>query len=109
MSALSERLIEYKKSAGYRSVAALAKEVNIPVTTLYDVISERTVKLSVDNSQKLADFMGISVDELYGKEKAPDAEASEAEFQEAINLLKQLSETERQNAIDYLKFLSSKQ
>lgn len=40
-------------------------------------------------------------------EKAPDAEAPEAEFQEVINLLQQLPEDKRQNALDYLKFLSS--
>lgn len=73
LSALSDKLMEFKKLKGYRSVAAFAKDVNIPVTTLYDVLKERTVNLSVDNSQKLADFMGISVDELYGKaEKLPE-------------------------------------
>ena len=75
MSHLSEIITNYQKEKGYRSVRAIANESGVPVSTLYDVLKERTTSLSMENSQKLANFMGISVDELYGKEKTPDASA----------------------------------
>lgn len=103
-----ERIKYLAKEKGF-SVCSLCKSAGVPTSVLYDIKSGRKQGLSRSTAEKIAAVLNVSVDELYGKEKAPDAEASEAEFQEAINLLKQLSETERQNAIDYLKFLSSKQ
>lgn len=107
MGTFAERLKEYQKKLGFRSVAAFAKAVNVPASTLYDVLAERTNNLSVDNSQKLADFMGISVDELYGKEKSLDAEAPrDKKYEEIINLLSALPEEKIAEAVRYLKFLA---
>lgn len=73
MSHLSETIKSFQEKNCIRSVRAIANGSGVPVSTLYDVMKERTINLSLDNSQKLADFMGISVDELYGKvEKLPE-------------------------------------
>lgn len=108
MSYLSEIITSFQKENGYRSVRAIANASGVPVSTLYDVLKERTVSLSVENSQKLANFMGVSVDELYGeKEKSPDAEAPRDEkYNEIFNLLLSLPEQKLAEAVRYLKYLS---
>lgn len=110
LSYLSNKIKEFQKEKGIRSVRAIATESGVPVSTLYDVIKERTNNLSVENSQKLADFMGISVDELYGKEKSsPGAEEKtprERKYDEIISLLQALPEEKVTEAIRYLKYLA---
>ena len=109
MSHLSETIKRFQKENNIRSVMAIANASGVPVSTLYDVMKERTVNLSVDNSQKLADYMGISVDELYGKEKALDAEAPRAKQHIKFNeLLDTLSEEEQQKVYEYLQFVADK-
>ena len=109
MSYLSEKIKEFQEKKGIRSVRAIATESGVPVSTLYDVLKERTNNLSVDNSQKLADYMGITVDELYGKEKAPDAEAPRvSEHNNCIELLDTLPEEEQQKVLEYLQFVADK-
>lgn len=97
MSHLSEIITKFQKEKGYRSVRAIANESGVPVSTLYDVLKERTVSLSVENSQKLANFMGISVDELYGreKEKTPDTKASGVE-NKIIELFNAMTDEQKQ-------------
>lgn len=107
MSHLSEIITNFQKEKGYRSVRAIANESGVPVSTLYDVLKERTISLSVENSQKLATFMGVSVDELYGKEKSPDAVAPrEEKYNEIFNLLSALPEEKIAEAVRYLKYLA---
>ena len=108
MSHLSEIITKFQKEKGYRSVRAIANASGVPVSTLYDVLKERTVSLSVENSQKLANFMGVSVDELYGeKEKTLDAVAPRDEkYNEIFRLLDALSEQKLEEAVRYLKFLA---
>ena len=109
MSYLSEKIKEFQEKKGIRSVRAIATESGVPVSTLYDVLKERTNNLSVDNSQKLADYMGITVDELYGKEKNPDAEAPRVnEHNNFIELLDTLPEEEQQKVLEYLQFVADK-
>lgn len=109
MSYLSNKIKEFQKEKGIRSVRAIATESGVPVSTLYDVIKERTNNLSVENSQKLADFMGISVDELYGKTKSsPDVEENTSrEDDEMLSLLRALPEEKRSEALRYLKYLAN--
>ena len=109
LSHLSETIKRFQKENNIRSVMAIANASGVPVSTLYDVMKERTVNLSVDNSQKLADYMGISVDELYGKEKTLDAEAPRAKQHIKFNeLLDTLSEEEQQKVYEYLQFVADK-
>ena len=109
MSTLAERLVEYQTKLGFRSVAAFAKAVNIPATTLHEVLKGRTKSLSAENAKKLADFMGITVDEVLGreKEKTPDAVAPrEEKYNEIFNLLSALPEEKIAEAVRYLKYLA---
>ena len=108
MSTLAERLVEYQTKLGFRSVAAFAKAVNIPATTLHEVLKGRTKSLSAENTKKLADFMGITVDEVLGreKEKTPDAVAPrEEKHNEIFNLFYNLSEENMKLAIKGLDYL----
>lgn len=109
MGTFAERLKEYQEKLGFKSVAAFAKAVNIPATTLHEVLKGRTKSLSAENTQKLADYMGVSVDEVLGreKEKSPDASASRDEkYNEIFNLLLSLPEQKLAEAVRYLKYLS---
>jgi transcriptional regulator with XRE-family HTH domain len=107
LSYLSEKIKEFQEKRGIRSVRAIATESGVPVSTLYDVLKERTNNLSVDNSQKLADYMGITVDELYGKEKSPDAEAPrDKKYDEIFSLLASLPDEKIAEAVRYLKYLA---
>lgn len=104
---LAERIKMYQKQTGFKSVTAFANEAEIPASTLYDVIKGRTKSLSAENAQKLAAFVGVSVDEVFGKEKAPDAEAPEAEILEAVSLMSKFTKEEQLHALEYLRFLAS--
>lgn len=97
MSTLAERLVEYQAKLGFRSVAAFAKAVNIPATTLHEVLKGRTKSLSAENTKKLADFMGITVDEVLGreKEKTPDTKASGVE-NKIIELFNAMTDEQKQ-------------
>lgn len=109
MGTFAERLSEYQKKLGFKSVAAFAKAVNIPATTLHEVLKGRTKSLSAENTQKLADYMGISVDEVLGreKEKSPDAEAPrDKKYDEIFSLLASLPDEKIAEAIRYLKYLA---
>ena len=110
LSDLSKKIIEFQKKNNLRSVRAIANGSGVPVSTLYDVLKERTNNLSVDNSQKLADFMGISVDELYGKEKAPVAVAPttrDSKYEVIYDLFYNLSEEKMRLAVTGLQYLVS--
>jgi transcriptional regulator with XRE-family HTH domain len=108
LGTFAERLSEYQKKLGFKSVAAFAKAVNIPATTLHEVLKGRTKSLSAENTQKLADYMGISVDEVLGreKEKTPDAEAPrDSKYNEIFNLFYGLSEDNISLAVKGLAYL----
>ena len=60
---ISEKLKEYRKKAGYNTVKAFTKELDIPYTTYLDY--EKGLKEpSSKNIVKIADKLGISLDEL---------------------------------------------
>lgn len=64
--------------------------------------------MSAENTKKLADFMGITVDEVLGreKEKSPDAVAPrEEKYNEIFNLFYNLSEENMKLAIKGLDYL----
>ncbi len=108
---LSERIKKFQTQKGYKSVSAFANACGIPASTLYDVIKGRSKSLSSENAQKLAKFVGVSVDEILGieTEKTPDAEAPRAEVAEAYKLFNDLSAEKQQEALNYLRFLSNNQ
>ena len=70
MSYLSKKIKEFQEKKGIRSVRAIATESGVPVSTLYDVLKERTNNLSVDNSQKLADYKKAMQDKINADDRA---------------------------------------
>ena len=62
---ISEKLKEYREKAGYNTVKAFTKELDIPYTTYLDY--EKGLKEpSSKNIVKIADKLGITTDELLG-------------------------------------------
>ena len=111
MGTLYENIIALCERKGIKG-GKLCTDIGMSKGILTDLKMGRQTGISAINAQKIASYFGVTVGYLLGeeemeKEKAPDAEAPEAEFQEVINLLQQLPEDKRQNALDYLKFLSS--
>ena len=111
MATLYERLYELCQKKGVKG-ARMCTDLGFSKSLITDLKMGRKKSVNAETAQKIASYFGVTVGYLLGeeemeKEKAPDAEAPEAEFQEVINLLQQLPEDKRQNALDYLKFLSS--
>lgn len=65
MSTFQDNLKHYRKKAGYSTVKAFTKELDIPYTTYLDY--EKGLKgPSSKNIVKIADKLGITTDELLG-------------------------------------------
>lgn len=111
MSNLYKKINDLCQEKGIKG-AKLCTDTGISKGLLTDLKMGRRTGVSAVTAQKIASYFGVTVGYLLGEEemeieKAPDAEAPEAEYQEVINLLNQLPEDKRQNALDYLKFLAS--
>ena len=108
MCTLYNNLVSLCKAKGV-SGSRMCLDLGLSKSTMTDLKNGRIKGVTIATAQKMAAYFNITVDELYGIEieKAPDAEAPEAEYQEVIDLLNQLPEDKRQNALDYLKFLAS--
>lgn len=103
---LYERIESLAKEKGF-SVCGLCKTAGVPHSTIYELKSGKKVDLNRKTTEKLATALEITVDELYGKEKTPDAEAPrDKKYEEIINLLSALPEEKIAEAVRYLKFLA---
>lgn len=93
------------------SLNALAKVAEVPASAFYDLKSGRIKDLSRKTAEKIATALDVSVEELYGTKKAPDATAPEADerFMKIWAIYSSLPETERENADKYLAFLLENQ
>jgi transcriptional regulator with XRE-family HTH domain len=105
---LYNRIDELCKGKGL-SIYKVCKLANISFSVIYDLKSGKKVDLNRKTAEKLATALEITVDELYGKEKTPDAEAprdiQNAKFNE---LLATLPAEEQQKVYDYLQFVADK-
>lgn len=68
MANLYEQIDKYRNLMGIRSIKQLTDITGVPYGCIGELKRGRTKSLSMKNAQKLADFFGISVDELYGNE-----------------------------------------
>ena len=103
---LYERIESLAKEKGF-SVCGLCKTAGVPHSTIYELKSGKKVDLNRKTTEKLATALEISVDELYGKEKSPDAVAPrEEKYNEIFNLLSALPEEKIAEAVRYLKYLA---
>lgn len=91
------------------TICGLCKKAGVPTSVLYDIKSGRKQGLSRGTAEKIASALEISVDELYGKEKSPDAEQStprDERYNEIFSLLESLPEEKAAEALRYLKYLA---
>lgn len=103
---LYERIESLAKEKGF-SVCGLCKTAGVPHSTIYELKSGKKVDLNRKTTEKLATALEITVDELYGKEKSPDAVAPrEEKYNEIFNLLSALPEEKIAEAVRYLKYLA---
>ena len=103
---LYEKIQRLCKNANL-SVNKLCAKAGISSSILYDLKSGKKVDLNRKTAEKIATALEITVDELYGKEKTPDAEAPrDKKYEEIINLLSALPEEKIAEAVRYLKYLA---
>ena len=103
---LYERIESLAKEKGF-SVCGLCKTAGVPHSTIYELKSGKKVDLNRKTTEKLATALEITVDELYGKEKSPDAEAPrDKKYDEIFSLLASLPEEKIAEAVRYLKYLA---
>lgn len=103
---LYERIESLAKEKGF-SVCGLCKTAGVPHSTIYELKSGKKVDLNRKTTEKLATALEITVDELYGKEKTPDAEAPrDKKYEEIVNLLSALPDEKIAEAVRYLKYLA---
>jgi transcriptional regulator with XRE-family HTH domain len=105
---LYDKIQELCKNANL-SVNKMCIKAGIRSSVLYDLKSGKKSDLNRKTAEKIASALEITVDELYGKEKSPDAEAprdiENAKFNE---LLATLPAEEQQKVYDYLQFVADK-
>lgn len=103
---LYNRIDELCKGKGL-SIYKVCKLANISFSVIYDLKSGKKVDLNRKTAEKLATALEITVDELYGKEKSPDAEAPrDKKYDEIFSLLASLPDEKIAEAVRYLKFLA---
>jgi transcriptional regulator with XRE-family HTH domain len=103
---LYERIEQLAEQKGL-TICGLCKKAKVAASSIYEIRSGRKSGISRNTAEKLATALEITVDELYGKEKTPDAEAPrDKKYEEIINLLSALPEEKIAEAVRYLKFLA---
>ena len=92
MSTLYNNIKLYCDKLGI-SGAKLCTETGISKSTLTSLKTGRTQKISTDNLSKMAQYLGVSVDELLGNEQTekPTAETSSELNDEGIRLAESLN------------------
>lgn len=75
MPAIYQRIEELCRNRGI-NITFLCSECGIPRASLSDYKTGRKKTLSADTLSKIADYFGVSVDYLYGKEVHPADEQS---------------------------------
>lgn len=96
MSTFQERLRYYREKAGYNTVKAFTKELDIPYTTYLDY--EKGLKEpSSKNIVKIADKLGITTDELLGH--TPTVIYSDSIPKEVADLISRKAEEVKQQYI----------
>lgn len=98
---------ELREKAGYSSQQAFADAFGVAQTTVASwECGKREPKF--DTMQRLADFFGVTVDYLLGRDteiKKDPGIVSDAEIDEGAMLLRSLPENLQEEAMRYLRFL----
>ena len=103
---LYDKIQELCKNANL-SVNKMCIKAGIRSSVLYDLKSGKKSDLTRKTAEKIATALEITVDELYGKEKSPDAEAPrDKKYDEIFSLLASLPDEKIAEAVRYLKYLA---
>ena len=103
---LYDKIQELCKNANL-SVNKMCIKAGIRSSVLYDLKSGKKSDLNRKTAEKIATALEITVDELYGKEKTPDAEAPrDKKYDEIFSLLASLPDEKIAEAVRYLKYLA---
>jgi transcriptional regulator with XRE-family HTH domain len=103
---LYDKIQELCKNANL-SVNKMCIKAGIRSSVLYDLKSGKKSDLNRKTAEKIASALEITVDELYGKEKSPDAEAPrDKKYDEIFSLLASLPDEKIAEAVRYLKYLA---
>lgn len=104
---LGERLRMLRKKAGFRSAKSFAEYAGF-TTTGYTEYEQGRRGLSYENAWKIADALGISLDELGGRQWPPEG-ASNPEPGEAslVSAYRDLSEEGREVAVNVVAGMRS--
>lgn len=81
---IGARLRALRKRAGYRSAKAFADLLGFPVTR-YSEYEQGRIGLSYENAWKIADALGISLDELGGREWPPSGAVADPRRQAMLD------------------------
>ena len=88
---IGTRLRALRKRAGYRSAKAFADLLGFPVTR-YSEYEQGRIGLSYENAWKIADALGISLDELGGREWPPSGAVADPRRQSMLDSYDALTE-----------------
>lgn len=104
---LGKRLRALRKDAGYTNRAAFAEDAGLPAT-IYSEVEQGRTRLSYENAWKIADVLGISLDELGGRDW-PGAGSAEddPERRELMGYFDDLNEEGREAAVQVVRGMTS--
>jgi len=108
MCNLYKRLVELcekKGITGYR----MCKDCGISVGAMTDLKMGRRTCLSAVNTNKLADYFGVSVGYLLGEEVEAKKESPSSEEDRLRLLIDSLSAEHQKQVEDYVRFLASQE
>lgn len=108
MGTLYERIIDLCKMKGV-SGSRMCLDLSLSKSTLSDMKYGRTKGVSMKTAQKIADYFGITVDELYGidgkeEKENPATETGSGISKDDMDLLKQFHEAD-ENTKDAIRLL----
>ena len=108
MEDLYKHIESLGKEHGYKNMTVLCKAAGVPRSTMSELNNGRSKDLSKPNAQKLADILGVTLDEVYGEEtkKAPTQEGERWDDPEIYRIQrarKNMTPAEKQKMMNILK------
>ena len=104
---MNDKFVDLCRERGV-SVYRVSRETGIPSTTLNAWANGTTSTLKDKNAAKLADYFGVSIDYLMGREETKkQADQVVDLFQEVLGIFMGLSEARKRQAMEYLRFLKT--
>lgn len=115
MSDLYNYIEELGKERGFKNMTVLCKAAGVPRSTMSELNNGRSSDLSKPNAQKFAELLGVSLDNIYSKQKEkapaePGKDVSDEDIKAAFfngadpSLSKEDRDAMWQDAQDYFRF-----